>query len=228
MGKLIKCHFYYLMNKLTIAIFVISIIGIMLFALINVLSLDERMDIASFIEYYYSSLFEICKIIGNIIVVLLFGYSFSSLSDGYHAITITKQNPRSKYLISKLILLFSIFTFLYLLTITTVVVISLVFKIILSPEMLVSFFNLYIILIYYGLLSTLLMMAVDNIYIVFVLVPLSFINYEKNLYFLTFLMPIEDKTKIARTLILPLWYYLIFIIATALAIIIIWSKKDLS
>ena len=100
MGKLIKCHFYYLKNKLTIAILVISIIGIMLFALINVLSLDERMDIASFIEYYYSSLFEICKIIGNIIVVLLFGYSFSSSSDGYRTILISKKTHRPTYFIN--------------------------------------------------------------------------------------------------------------------------------
>ena len=228
MGKLIRCHFYYLLNKVTLVIFIISSLSVIFFSIFSALSFDDRSSLNVVASEYYISVYEIIKLTNFILVIILFGYSFSSLCDGYHAITISKQNPRSKYLLSKLILLLCIFTFLYFLSIAIVVIISLSFKIILSEKMLISFLNLYVILIYYGLLSTLLIMVVDNIYIVFVLVPLSFIDHEKKLYFLTYILPIEDKNKIARTLILPLWYYIILIIFITLLINLLWSRKDLS
>ena len=183
MGKLIKCHFYYLMNKLTIVILALSIIGVLFFALINALSFDERTSASVFTEYYYSSLFEICKIMGNIIAVLLFGYSFSSSSDGYRTILISKKTPRATYFISKIILIAMVFTIYYITIVTVVILISLTRGIYMDKKMLGSFFYLYISLLYYGGLSITLILALDNIYVVFIIVPLSLINYSKNLYY---------------------------------------------
>ena len=227
MGKLIKCHFYYLMNKLTIAILVISIIGILLFALINVLSLDERMDIASFIEYYYSSLFEISKIIGNIIVVLLFGYSFSSSSDGYRTILISKKTPRPTYFISKIILITMVFTIYYLTIVTVIIITGFTRGIYMDIKMLESFFYLYISLLYYGVLSIVLIMALDNIYIVFIIVPLSLISYSKNLYYLCFIVPVIKSSVSWFSFVLPWWYYVIILFNIFLLSILFFSKKTL-
>lgn len=227
MGKLIKCHFYYLLNKLSIVILLLSIGSIIIFSLISASSFDERMNSLSISSEYYVSIYEVIKFTNFIIVIMLFGYSFSSNSDGYHAITINSKNGRIKYFISKEFLLMSVFTFIYLVVFALVIIIGLCFGIVLDKDMLLSFVYLYIILLYYGLFSTLLIILVDNIYIVFILVPLMLVNYAKNLYFLTFLFPLEDKTRIARILVLPVEYYLFILSVLNFIIIIIWNNKDL-
>ena len=114
MGKLIKCHFYYLMNPLTIIIFIITIIGVLFFSLFSCLSIDNRMNTFEQASYYYLSMFEIIKLISFVLVIILFGYSFTSINDSYHSIIISNRISRSRYFISKIILLSSVYIFIYL------------------------------------------------------------------------------------------------------------------
>ncbi|MBO4666691.1 MAG: hypothetical protein J5666_00990 [Bacilli bacterium] len=227
MGRIIKCHFYYLMNKLTITVLAITLLGIMLFSILTITSLDERINYGSYGEVYYYSIYEICKIIGSIIAMMLFGYSFSYLCDSYRVILIGKEISRARYFSSKFILILLIFT-LYLLVMTTlVIVIGLSKKIFMNKIMLKSFFDLYIILLFYGEISSLLMIIFDNIYVVFSIVPLSLINYQKNLYFLVFFLPIEENRNYGYSLILPWWYYITFILILTAVNLLIYERKDL-
>lgn len=227
MGKLIKCHFYYLMNKLMIIVLFLTTLCIIFFSLFTALSFDERMSIFAIAGDYYLSLYEIVKVVAFILALMLFGYSFYSYNDGYHSIIISKKISRTKYFISKVILLISVFTFVYLLFVTIVIITGLLFNIVMDVLMLKSFYNLYITLILYGIISILLMIIFDNIYIVFILIPLSFLGYEKNIYFLIFILPLENKVGVSRTLMLPSWYYIFECLTLFVVVGLIWHKKDL-
>ena len=227
MGKLIKCHFYYLMNKTTICLLGISIIGLVLFAMINVLSFDERMALSDERLYYYESLYEASKILGSFIAVMLFGYYFSYTCDSYRTIIINKKVTRTKYYISKVLLILSVFTFYYLWMMTVIIVIALLKEIMMDVVMLQSFIYLFITLLFYGLLSILFIIVLDNIYVVFIIVPLSLINYDKNLYFLCYIMPLTKNQPSIHSFILPWWYYLFLIMAFFAVTIILYKIKDL-
>ena len=230
MGKLIKCHFYYLMNPLTIIIFIITIIGILFFSLYSCLSIDERMMTSEQVVYYYSSMFEIIKLISFVLVIILFGYSFTSVNDSYHSIVIGSKISRTSYFISKIILLYSVFIFIYLVNITITIVIGLLFQIVLTPLMLKSLFQLLLVLMIYGIFALCLVLLLDNIYIIFILFPLSLVTYTKDIYFLLFFLPIVGISENASgeyLLILPTWYYLFLYLILNIVLLCIFNKKDL-
>ena len=227
MGKLIKCHFYYILNKLTIVILILVILSVIFFSFFTALSFDERTAFYLTQVDYYLSVYEVIKLIMFILIILLFGYSFSSVNDGYYVVVIGKDISRTKYLITKIFLLNSIFTFIYLIVVASTIIIGLSFNIVLNKEMLISFINLYILLMFYGELSIILVLLFDNIYAVFLLIPLSLISYDKTIYFLSFFLPIEEKQNVSRTFVLPLWYYIFEYLIIHLVINLLFNKKDL-
>lgn len=230
MGKLIKCHFYYLINPLTIIIFIITILGVLFFSLFSSLSIDNRMNISMQSSYYYSSMFEIIKLISFVLVIILFGYSFTTVNDSYHAIVISNKINRSIYFISKIILLYIVFVFIYLINITITIVIGLLFHIVLTPLMLKSLFHLFLVLMIYGNYSLILILLLDNIYIIFILFPLSLITYTKDIYFLSFFLPIlvnNDLTSGVYLLVQPSWYYIFWFAIQNMIMLFIFNKKDL-
>lgn len=227
MDKLIKCHFYYLMNKLMIVVFLLTIAAVIFFSLFTVLSFDERTLPYMLSSDYYLSIYEVIKLVMFILVIFLFGYSFILSNDGYNAIIIGKDISRTKYFISKTIVLFLVFSFIYIAIIAFSIVIGLAFDVFFSKTMLKSFIFLYILLMIYGELSIILVLVFDNIYIVFITIPLSLISYDKTIYFLAFILPLVVKSS-TNSFSLPWWYYLFEIVVLYITTIILFNRKDLS
>lgn len=227
MGKLIKCHFCYLFNKITILILIITILMVLFFSLFTASSLDERVDFSIRAINYYSSLYEIIRIISLIFVSFFFGYSFFSTQDGYHSIIIGRNVSRTKYLLSKKILLLNIFIFVYLIEITIMIIIGLMYHIVMDLNMLKSFISLFLLLMIYGNYSVLLVLLFNNIYIVFIIIPISLINFNKNIYFLSLVFPLEDRSTGISSFFLPSWYYVILFLFTSIITIVFWNRLDL-
>lgn len=223
MVKLIKCHFYYLFNKINLSILFVTIVIMLLFLFSNIISLDNRQSLSNkTIEYYYNS-FQIMRIVVLFDALFIVGYAFLNDNDMYRMIIIDNKIKRSEYFISKVITLLLIITILYLVIFFIILLLSVIFELYMESIMLKSFIDLYVSIIYYVFLMIFVILLVNNIFMIFVIYLLTLFTYQDEFSFLVYFLPILDN----NLLVLGYIYYFIIILILGLFNIIIWNNLDL-
>lgn len=223
MRKLIKCHFYYLFNKVNIFIIIVSIVFSIGFLVVNAISLDDRIS-NNFKGYeFYNNCFQIIKIVLSFDSIFIFGYSFCLNNDYYRVIIINNQIKRIKYFISKVIVLFFVIFIIYFILFLSLLIISISFNLYLDNNMIYSFFTLFIFCLFYSNFTITLILLINNIYIIFIPFFISFVNINDSFNIIKFIIPIlHDNLFILNPI-----YYILILIFLFLINLIIWNNKDL-
>ena len=223
MMNLIKCHFAYLLNKVTLFILP-SVNIIMIISLITNIG-DEYSD--NFNSYYFSSIVMV-KICFCFISIFLFSISIYKQNDYYAYYILTSNVSRIKYITSKIILITGtvlinfVFLFIIFLLIGFLLQDYFYFQII----FLYGFIETCLIVFIYGLYGMLLMQITQNLFTI--IFPYIFMILTSDLgdsLIETLLMMIFPNTRDVDiiNLIHLIWLTCLLIVSN----IIIFCKKDL-
>ncbi|HRT68753.1 MAG TPA: hypothetical protein P5173_00880 [Bacilli bacterium] len=229
MINLIKCHYSYLVSKTTVLmISIVLIIHLFSCFLIGYDCIDFSWQSQANQYYLESNLFFI-KTTGIFIVVFLFSYSFITKQDNYCTLIITSNISRSKYFITK-ILTISLFLlgFLWIEVFIFIAIGGLYYPhVILEPDFLFLFIQLYLLMIYYGLFALVLIQCFDNIYMsiipfAFYTIASIFQDEKDNFFIFKIILPTISTTESRGN------YYQILFLMIILFFIngIIYQKRD--
>lgn len=188
MKKLIKLHFFYLINKKTLIILIISLLLCSLSFFSNIAN-SKFLTPEAEIDIYYRTSLAISKIIIAFIIITL--YTFSMIKDNDFYINYLIGITRKKYLISKLLLLllisigiaFIIFSFFLLVGFLGNKYFYFQFS------FMIGFLEILLISIINGLYGMLLMQIFKNIFVIFI--PFLFVILSEDISnsFLSLLIP---------------------------------------
>lgn len=223
MVKLIKCHFYYIFNKINISIISLTVLFVCLYSIINVISLDERATNVVKVSEFYLNSFQIVKVVGIFDAIFIMGYSFLNDNDSYRTIIVDNKITRTKYFISKVITLLLIISLIFISLCLVIFVLNDVFSIYMNKRMILSFIDLFICMWFYSFLVLIIILIINNIYMIFLVYLSSLINYNESFEYIVYFLPILKN----NNLNLNYLYYLIIIIVLFCISFIIWNNSDL-
>lgn len=223
MVKLIKCHFYYIFNKINISIISLTVLFVCLYSIINVISLDERATNVVKVSEFYLNSFQIVKVVGIFDAIFIMGYSFLNDNDSYRTIIVDNKITRTKYFISKVITLLLIISLIFISLCLVIFVLNDVFSIYMNKRMILSFIDLFICMWFYSFLVLIIILIINNIYMIFLVYLSSLINYNEGFEYIVYFLPILKN----NNLNLNYLYYLIIIIVLFCISFIIWNNSDL-
>lgn len=223
MVKLIKCHFYYIFNKINISIISLTVLFVCLYSIINVISLDERATNVVKVSEFYLNSFQIVKVVGIFDAIFIMGYSFLNDNDSYRTIIVDNKITRTKYFISKVITLLLIISLIFISLCLVIFVLNDVFSIYMNKRMILSFIDLFICMWFYSFLVLIIILIINNIYMIFLVYLSSLINYNESFEYIAYFLPILKN----NNLNLNYLYYLIIIIVLFCISLIIWNNSDL-
>ena len=223
MVKLIKCHFYYIFNKINISIISLTVLFVCLYSIINVISLDERATNVVKVSEFYLNSFQIVKVVGIFDAIFIMGYSFLNDNDSYRTIIVDNKITRTKYFISKVITLLLIISLIFISLCLVIFVLNDVFSIYMNKRMILSFIDLFICMWFYSFLVLIIILIIINIYMIFLVYLSSLINYNESFEYIAYFLPILKN----NNLNLNYLYYLIIIIVLFCISLIIWNNSDL-
>ena len=170
MKALIKCHYNYLINKTTILLFVfVILISISTFVL-NVFTLDENLTYQESNAIYFHSSFMTIKMIIIFLSIFLICNIFLPKNNQYYYL-ISYNVSRRLYFITKISLVFSLeITFVFLLFMFYHLIGFIGYdKYQFDCGTILSFFNLWLLLIFYSFLALIVFLLIKNNYIVLVI-----------------------------------------------------------
>lgn len=223
MVKLIKCHFYYIFNKINISIISLTVLFVCLYSIINVISLDERATNVVKVSEFYLNSFQIVKVVGIFDAIFIMGYSFLNDNDSYRTIIVDNKITRTKYFISKVITLLLIISLIFISLCLVIFILNDVFSIYMNKRMILSFIDLFICMWFYSFLVLIIILIINNIYMIFLVYLSSLINYNESFEYIAYFLPILKN----NNLNLNYLYYLIIIIVLFCISLIIWNNSDL-
>lgn len=168
LNKLIKFHFNYIFNRTNLLLFLLLSIFIFLSNMFIVIGIDDKAESNESFLYYLDSSFSIVSFIGVFFSTTLFSFSFLQKQDQYIYLVISNKISRINYFISKY---FSICLLVFFFIVENIVLFYLptIFsdKIkYIDINIIKSFFDLYLLILFYGNISLLLTLLLDSIYVI--------------------------------------------------------------
>lgn len=178
--NLIRCHYNYAFNKTVLLVILIVIILSIAynFSILSSLKLEGN-DYVLY-KYYFDAFFSLVLFFANILIMTIISFSFLKKQDQYCVLLLTSDIAKGQIFLSKY---FTIILFLLLFLVTEIIAfyVPAVFtdklKYI-NVEVLISFFDLFLVMIFYGNVSLLIILIFDNFYSV--IVPLSLFLFSYN------------------------------------------------
>lgn len=170
MKALIKCHFNYLISKMTIIISLIAYLIILMVTATSIFFLDVDLSFRENNYMFFYDSFIIAKIITIIFSIFLFSYSFLSKVDNYNIILIASGIKKTKIIITKMITIsLVIFIFVYIIYFSYLLIGVIFYKnFLFESKYLFSYLNLYLICLFFGFFSVLLIQVFNNIYTIII------------------------------------------------------------
>lgn len=223
MAKLIKCHFYYLFNKTNVTIIFLLILFVFIFSITNAFSLDESISYNQRSLEYYNNSFQLIKVIMSFDAIFIFGYSFLAFNDSYRIIVINNEIKREKYFISKTITLIITIIIMYLIQVSIILLISVLFRIYFDMMMIISFIDLLVYVTFYSFITLFVINVINSIYIIFLVYILTLLSYQEEYILLKYLLPLFKD----NILVLNRFYYILLIIIVYILCMFLWNNKDL-
>lgn len=223
--KLCKCHRYYLLNKLFIIVFVIITILNIIYNLFIALSIDNYVSLMEKSKFYYLSTYQIFRLEILLLTLITCSFSFISSNDQYRSLILTSNISRNKFVITKIITIFSVLFVITIIEGLIIMVIACICDIDFYRNYFEIVYNLFISIIYFGLISILFVQISDSIYVMvgsFVLLLSTTLDIDSN-FLKYFIVLINEDMKFFITSI----YYLILCAIIFIINIIIYNKRDL-
>ncbi len=233
MSKLIRCHLDFLFNRTTVLIFFLILLFSLGGNLYAVFTINPQYGYLENNLYYSQNTFFILKLLTNFSAIFVFAYAFLRKNDQYGALFLVRGVSRSKYFLTKIIALsFFVFLFLYF-EISIYIIVGFLFQdsFFLQIDFLISFFNLLLQNLYYGLLGLLLVQFLNNIYAMiipfFILVFGQIFNEEQGrlteIYAFFFATFVNDKMEF----VLGSYHIILMIILFLAFNLLVYLNKDL-
>lgn len=226
MINLVKCHFYYLVNKNSLIILITSIVLICINYISYSFYEDFSINLHELLSEYLTNSIFITKILIPFISIFIFANCISNDNYSYFILTNTK---RGKYIISKIILniILSLIIILILLILFLIIGIIFIKGFYFRIDYLINFLNIFFICIIYGMYSMILMQLVNNNLVIFIIFSILIFSinqeYEINLILLIFPNGFLVNNTLLNYLHL-LWLSLILFLVN----IKVYEKKDLN
>lgn len=168
LNKLIKFHFNYVFNRINLLLFLLLSIFIFCSNMFIVIGIDNKAESNESFLYYLDSSFSIVSFIGVFFSITLFSFSFLQKQDQYIYLVISNKISRINYFISKyfsicLLVFFFIVENIILFYLPTIFSSKIKY---IDINIVKSFFDLYLLILFYGNISLLLTLWLDSIYVI--------------------------------------------------------------
>ncbi|MGD9604938.1 MAG: hypothetical protein AB7V00_02120 [Bacilli bacterium] len=232
MKNIIKCHFNYFINKVTIISLILVVVVSSLGFIYATEFLHGANDFASGNFYYFYNSLLITKIIGTFLFIFIVGNCFLPKNDQYSYLLITSNVTRWCYFSLKIFsFLLLIFLFVWVIFCFYVVIGFLSSSnFIFNWDYFKSFSCLILFYSYYSLLGLLFVQLTKNIYTI--IIPVAIVNVlnilkenQQSLFFIYLFFP--DFNDNGRLLTFGLWHTLLLILFLFMINFYIYHKKDL-
>lgn len=178
--NLIKCHFFYSFNKTIILMMMLIITLNSIYNFTIVIGLDSRMDTLTLYRNYLDASFSFINFIANIFIMSIFSFSFLRKQDQYSVLLMTSKISKTIIFLSKYFTII-IISFLFCLIELICFYLPAIFlnKITyIDRNIIFSFFDLFIEMIFYGNVSLILILLTDNFYLILIPITVYLFSYN--------------------------------------------------
>ena len=176
---LVKCHFSYIFNKMIIFLYIIIFFLTIIF---NYSILNENTNglMEEISQYYFMNTFPFVAFMGNFLAIFLFSFPFLSRQSQYKVLLIT-SGIKKEIVFSTKIFTVIICCFLYIIVqIVSFYLPIYIFKVsYVNLDVLYSFLDLFIAMMFFGNITLLFVIIYDNFYLS--LIPLTILILTNNI-----------------------------------------------
>ena len=168
--KLIKFHFNYIFNKISLSLFLLLSIFIFLSNIFVIIGIDKKAELNDAYLYYLDSSFSIVSFVGVLFSIIIFSFPFLQKQDQYIYLVLSDKITRKSYFLSKYFTIALLLLIFVVLMVFSFYLPTIFFNKIKYIDIIVlkSFFDLYLMILFYGSISLLLTIVFDSIYIMLI------------------------------------------------------------
>jgi len=164
--KIVECHYYHIVSKITLCSLLIIILILTIDKVLIISTLDFKMTNGEKSLSFFLNTFETDKIFSVLLSTFIYGYSFTNQQDSYRSFILINNISRKKYFLTKVFtIIIVIFIYDGLLFISSILILML--KEIYFLNIFISgYYSLFILMNFYGLVSLLLVQLSNNFYLI--------------------------------------------------------------
>lgn len=178
--RLIKCHFSFCFNKITVLLILLMFVSSLIYNLLVIKSLDKSESSQTLWSGYLESSMSFFSFLSIVFSIIVYSYSFLSKQDSYLSYLVGPKVSKISYFVTKLITIFIfIFIFLLLLILSFFIPLILIHSFQLERNVMMSFLDILKVMMFYGIVSLLLILAFDNMYVA--IIPIILFIFSTNI-----------------------------------------------